>query len=216
MSSCAKSMRSELNKYVIAALDAPYAPEKYVDLIREIVKLNYPILIIDSTSHEWEGKGGALELHQQAGGTYQAWSKVTPRHDKFILEIADSPIHIIATMRGKDQYSMETEGGRTTVKKLGVGAKQREGVEYEFTVTFLLDQLTNLATQKKDNTHINTPTETTIPIIIFRKKDILLAVVLSPLISKPLSLKYPERLGSAILETSIINRAGSEGVPPYC
>ena len=140
--------------YDIVDLDAPYSPEKYVDLIREVVKLNYPILIIDSTSHEWEGKGGALELHQQAGGTYQAWSKVTPRHDKFILEIADSPIHIIATMRGKDQYSMETEGGRTTVKKLGVGAKQREGVEYEFTVTFLLDQLTNLATQKKDNTHI--------------------------------------------------------------
>ena len=37
------------------------------------VKEGYRILIIDSSSHEWEGKGGCLELQQQAGGTYQAW-----------------------------------------------------------------------------------------------------------------------------------------------
>jgi hypothetical protein len=109
---------------------------------------------LDGTSAEWEGKGGCLELQQQAGGTYQAWAKVTPRHDKFIAAIADSPIHIIATMRGKDQYEMEKSDNKTVVKKLGVGAKQREGFEYEFTSTFLIDQKTNLATPQKDNTHI--------------------------------------------------------------
>ena len=115
---------------------------------------DYPILILDSTSPEWEGKQGCLELHLQAGGTYQGWAKVTPSHDKFIASIADSPIHIIATMRGKDQYEIETENNKTSVKKLGVGAKQREGFEYEFTATFLIDQKTNLATPQKDNTHI--------------------------------------------------------------
>jgi hypothetical protein len=80
--------------------------------------------------------------------------KVTPRHDKFIGAIADSQIHVIATMRGKDQYEMEKSDNKTTVKKLGVGAKQREGFEYEFTATFLIDQKTNLATPQKDNTHI--------------------------------------------------------------
>ncbi len=140
--------------YDIADMEAPYSPEKYIEYINEIVKANYPILIIDSTSHEWEGKGGALEIHQLAGGRYQDWGKVTPRHDKFILSIADSPIHIIATMRGKDQYALEQEGGKTTVKKLGVGAKQRDGFEYEFTLSLLIDQLNNFAITQKDNTHL--------------------------------------------------------------
>jgi len=141
--------------YDIANIHAPHEPEMYVDFIRYAVEQDYPILILDSTSHEWEGKGGCLELHQQAGGNYPAWAKVTPRHNKFLIEIADSPIHIIATMRGKDQYVMETDDNRkTTIKKVGLGAKQREGFEYEFTTTFMIDQKTNLAESQKDNTHI--------------------------------------------------------------
>lgn len=141
--------------YDIADVDAPYNPEKFVELIDFAVSEGYDILIIDSSSHEWEGKGGCLELQQQAGGTYQSWAKVTPRHQKFINAIADSPITIIATMRGKDQYEMsKDERGRASVQKLGVGAKQREGFEYEFTCTFLIDQKTNTAEVQKDNTHI--------------------------------------------------------------
>ena len=44
--------------------------------------------------------------------------------------------------------------GKTTVQKLGVGAKQRDGFEYEFSCTFLLDQKTNTAEVQKDNTHL--------------------------------------------------------------
>ena len=142
--------------YDIVDIEAPHEPEKYVDLIEFAVQEGYNILIIDSSSHEWEGKGGCLDLQQKAGGTYQAWSKVTPRHNKFINAIADSPIHIIATMRGKDQYEMtkDDKTGKATVQKLGVGAKQRDGFEYEFTCTFLIDQKTNTAEVQKDNTHI--------------------------------------------------------------
>jgi hypothetical protein len=142
-------------KYDIVDIPSPHNPEKYVELIEFAVEQKYPILILDSTSHEWEGKGGCLELHQQAGGTYQAWAKVTPRHDRFIASIADSPIHLIATMRGKDQYEIEKgESSKLSVKKLGVGARQREGFEYEFTVTFNIDQKTNMASVQKDNTHL--------------------------------------------------------------
>lgn len=142
-------------QYDIADITAPFSPEKYVEYINEIVKLGYPIAILDGTSPEWDGRGGCLDLHLQAGGRYQDWSVITPRHDKFLFALADSPIHIIATMRGKDQYVMSSEdGGKPSVKKLGIGAKQREGFEYEFTASFLLDQATNMATPQKDNTHL--------------------------------------------------------------
>lgn len=141
--------------YDIVDIDAPHEPEKYVELIEFAVSEGYDILIIDSSSHEWEGKGGCLEIHQKAGGQYQHWKSVTPRHQKFINAIADSPIHVIATMRGKDQYEMvKDNNGKASVQKLGVGAKQRDGFEYEFTCTFLLDQKTNTAEAQKDNTHL--------------------------------------------------------------
>lgn len=142
-------------EYDIVDIEAPHNPEKYVELIEFANSEGYGILILDSSSHEWEGKGGCLDLQQQAGGTYQSWAKVTPRHNKFIEAIADSPMHIIATMRGKDQYEVEKDDrGKTSVKKLGVGAKQRDGFEYEFTCTFLIDQKTHMAEAQKDNTHI--------------------------------------------------------------
>lgn len=142
--------------YDIVDIEAPHEPEKYVDFIQFAVDEGYDIVIIDSSSAEWEGKGGCLELQQKAGGTYQAWGKITPRHDRFINAIALSPIHVIATMRGKDQYetAKDEKTGKMSVQKLGVGAKQRDGFEYEFTCTFLIDQKTNCAEVQKDNTHI--------------------------------------------------------------
>lgn len=142
-------------EYDIVDVDSPHNPEKYVELIAFAETEGYDILILDSSSHEWEGKGGCLELQQQAGGTYQAWGKITPRHDKFIQALANCKMHTIATMRGKDQYEMEKDqNGKTNVKKLGVGAKQRDGFEYEFTCTFLIDQKTSMSEAQKDNTHL--------------------------------------------------------------
>lgn len=141
--------------YDIVDFSAPYTPERFIEAINFTISEGYDICIIDSASHEWEGKGGCLELHAKAGGKYQDWAKITPRHNKFIDTIASSKIHIISTMRGKDQYDMsKDDNGKTTVQKLGVGAKQRDGFEYEFTCTFNIDQKTSMADVQKDNTHI--------------------------------------------------------------
>lgn len=141
--------------YDIVDFSAPYTPERFIEAINFAISEGYDICIIDSASHEWEGKGGCLELHAKAGGKYQDWAKITPRHNKFIDTIASSKIHIISTMRGKDQYDMsKDDNGRMTVQKLGVGAKQRDGFEYEFTCTFNIDQKTSMADVQKDNTHI--------------------------------------------------------------
>jgi hypothetical protein len=134
---------------------APYKPERYIEAIEYAIEEKYPILILDSTSHEWMGEGGVLELVEKAGGFPKGWASITPRHRKFIEKIADSPIHIIATMRGKDQYELDRDDeGHLSVQKLGIGPEQKKDTEYEFTVAFLLEQATNTAQSTKDNTHI--------------------------------------------------------------
>lgn len=141
--------------YDIVDLEPPYNPELFIDLINYAVDEKYSVLIIDSSSAEWEGRGGCLELQQQAGGKYQDWKFVSPRHEKFIDTLAYSPVHVIATMKGKDQYEVEKDDrGRVSVKKLGVGAAQRNGFEFYFTTTFNIDRDSHMAKCEKDNTHI--------------------------------------------------------------
>lgn len=141
--------------YEIVDLDPPYTPEKFTSFLHWAEEEKYDIVILDSASHEWEGRGGCLEIHAKAGGRYQDWKDVTPRHEKFIDAMSKTKINLIATMRGKDKYELEKDdNGKTSVNKLGVGAKQREGFEFEFTCTFMIDQKTNFATYQKDNTHI--------------------------------------------------------------
>ncbi len=147
---------ADLFKFDIMDVPSPHHPNVYINLIDQIVKHGkHKVLIIDSTTHEWSGSGGCLEIHAALGGRYQDWGSVTPLHVRFLEAIADSPLHIIATMRGKDQYVMEVDDtGSTTIKKMGVGSQQRSGFEYEFTTTFTIDQKTHYSTPQKDNTHL--------------------------------------------------------------
>ena len=133
-------------------LDSPYSPDKYCQAIDEAVNSGYGVLIIDSMSHEWDY---CLDVHSKMpGNSYTNWSKITPMHDKFWEKILQSQIHIIATVRGKDEYVMEERNGKSVPKKVGLGYKQRDGVEYNYTVSFNVDQQSHVAESTKDNTHL--------------------------------------------------------------
>lgn len=134
-------------------LEEPYSPEKYIAAIDEAVKAGYKVLIIDSTSHEWNF---CLEQVNNMPGTnsYTKWKTITPRHNAFVEKILQSPIHIISTVRGKDEYVLEDSNGKKVPKKVGLGYSQRDGMEFEYTVTLNLDQNTHRFAATKDNTHI--------------------------------------------------------------
>jgi hypothetical protein len=144
--------------YKIIELEAPHDPEMYYDLIEYAE--NSPecgVLIIDSLSKEWAGPGGCLEIANKLGGQFQeAWKRVSPRHRRLMDKMVDSHLTIIATMRGEDQYTVETDPhtGKSKPVKIGIGAKQGKDFEYEFSLTFSLDQKTNCAETFKDNTHL--------------------------------------------------------------
>lgn len=145
-------------KYKIIELEPPHEPEMYIKLLEFAEQSEQcGVLIIDSFSKEWAGEGGCLDIAQRLGGTYQrAWKNVTPRHRALMDKLVDAKVNVIATMRGEDQYVMSTDEktNKTTLEKIGLGAKQGKDFEYEFTCTFSLDQKTNGATPFKDNTHL--------------------------------------------------------------
>lgn len=141
--------------YDYMALFAPYTPESYVSAIDEALRAGYKTIVIDSTSHEWSGEGGCLEIHSKIpGNSYTAWQSVTPRHRAFIEKIISSPAHIFASVRSKDEYVIEEVNGKKVPKKVGVGVDQRGQFEYEYTVTFEVDRDRHIASAGKDNTNI--------------------------------------------------------------
>jgi hypothetical protein len=150
------SLYSDKAEYDILVLTAPFTPERYIEAIKTAEVAGYEVLIIDSISHEWFGEGGCLEMHDKiasaSGNSFTAWNKVTPRHNKFVEAMLQSPCHIIATMRSKDEYAqVQGDDGKAKVKKLGMAPIQRGGMDYEFTV--VLDLTTeHLATATKDRT----------------------------------------------------------------
>ena len=133
-------------------LTAPFQPEDYIAAIDEAVKAGYKVLVIDGLSNEWDY---CLDVHSKMpGNSYTNWAKITPRHDAFMEKILQSPIHIIATVRGKDEYVLEEKNGKQTPKKVGLGYKQRDAIEYNYTCTFNIAQDTHVADATKDNTHL--------------------------------------------------------------
>jgi hypothetical protein len=143
---------SHLGDYNVLPLTAPFSPERYISAIRACEKAGMDVIIIDSITHEWDGKGGCLEIVDQLGGKYQDWAKVTPRHQAFIDAILHSPCHMITTVRRKQDYEMTKDGsGKVKVEKAGLKEVTREGFEYELTVNLEISQ-NHLAKASKDRT----------------------------------------------------------------
>lgn len=147
------SLYSHLGDFNVLVLTEPFQPERYIKAIETCEEAGMEVIIIDSITHEWSGKGGCLEIHERLGGRFQDWAKVSPRHQAFIDKILNSKCHIITSVRRKIDYSMDTDmNGKTKVVKLGTKEIQREGLEYELTLNLELINDKHLASASKDRT----------------------------------------------------------------
>ncbi|REC61455.1 AAA family ATPase [Chryseobacterium pennae] len=147
------SLYSDLGDYNVLDLQAPYSPERYIQAIELCEKSGIEVIIIDSVSHEWNGTGGCLDIHEKLGGRFQDWANVTPRHQAFINKILQSTCHIVTTTRRKIDYSLDVgSNGKTQVVKHGTKEITRDGFEYELTINFELVNENHLAKASKDRT----------------------------------------------------------------
>lgn len=149
------SLYEHLGGFNTIDITPPFSPERYMQAIDECVKGGMECIIIDSSTHEWSGAGGCIEANEKLaqakfrGNTWSAWSETTPRHDAFVNKVLQSDVHIITCTRSK----METVMGEDKkVKKVGMKDIQRDGWEYELTVSLNIDRDTHLATPSKDRT----------------------------------------------------------------
>ena len=145
----------------------PYTIDKYAQAIEAAQGAGYEVLVVDSISHAWAGEGGLLSkkeaLDARGGNSYTNWAGITKEHELFKARLLNCDIHLICTMRSKQDYVLEVnDKGKSSPKKVGLAPIQRDGMEYEFTTVFDLAMDHN-AVASKDRTslfdgHIFKPT----------------------------------------------------------
>lgn len=140
------SKYADLFNFDVAEMHPPFHPDKFVQAIQDAAAAGYAVIILDSLTHAWSGTGGMLDLideiakRKTGGNSFAAWKDGTPIQNRLIDAIVSAPIHVIATIRSKQDYVQDKDDrGKTVVRKVGMAAQQREGFEYEFDVAFDMD-----------------------------------------------------------------------------
>ncbi|GAA2946567.1 MULTISPECIES: AAA family ATPase [Streptomyces] len=124
-------------------------PRHLIQAIEAAKRADIAVLIVDSWSHFWNGRGGLLTIVEEAGrkpgagGSFGGWREGNPIEQDMLDALLNFPGHVIATMRTKGDYVIEGK----KVTKVGVKAVQREGAEYE--LGLILDMVEGTGTVTK-------------------------------------------------------------------
>jgi hypothetical protein len=140
-------------------LRPPFHPEAYADAIHAADAAGYPVIIVDSMSHEWAGEGGILdwqesELDRMAGDDWKkresckmaAWIRPKMGHKRMASRLLQVRAHLILCFRAEEKVEMVrgSDGKMQIVPKKTLTGLDgwvpicEKSLPYELTASFLL------------------------------------------------------------------------------
>ncbi len=129
---------AHLGTYNVVSLGGDYSPENYIEAITLCENAGMEVIIVDSISQCW-----GLSAGFPCRTARQLFCKTGPRSHPgrmpLCRKILQSPVHIICTMRTKQDYVLNEKNGKIVPEKVGLKAMQRDGMDYEFTVVLDID-----------------------------------------------------------------------------
>lgn len=145
------SMYADTFDFDVFELTAPFTPDRYQEAVDAAESKDYPVLVIDSMSHEWEGPGGLLDWHDQLMGgqeakNLQAWIKPKMAHRKFVNRLLQAKPHIVMCFRAAERVetARDDKGRMQVVPKRSLTGLEgwlpitEKSLPYEATASFLL------------------------------------------------------------------------------
>jgi energy-coupling factor transporter ATP-binding protein EcfA2 len=130
-------------KFRHLAFTAPFGPLDYLAAIEHCVMKGAKIVIVDSMSHEHEGPGGVLEMHESEmerigkgdKGNFLAWQKPKSERRRLLNTILQLPANFIFCFRAKEK--MKIISGQQP-KELGFMPIAGDEFVFEMTANILL------------------------------------------------------------------------------
>ncbi len=140
-------------------LKPPFRPDAYAEAIKAADVAGYPVIVVDSMSHEWAGEGGILdwqedELDRMAGDDWKkreackmaAWIKPKMSHKQMVQRLLQVRAHLILCFRAEPKVDMvrNADGKMEIVEKKSLTGLHgwipitEKNLPYELTASFLL------------------------------------------------------------------------------
>ena len=125
-------------KFQHVPFGAPFSPLDYLAAIEYCKSKGAKTIIIDSMSHEHEGPGGVLEMHESElqrigkgdAGNFLAWAKPKAERRRLINSILQMNVNIICCFRAKEKIKLKS-GEKPTAQ----GWQPIAGEEFVFEMT---------------------------------------------------------------------------------
>lgn len=143
-----------------AELREPFTPRAYTEAIVAADKAGYPVIVVDSASHEYAGDGGVLdmaesELNRMAGDDWKkreacrmaSWIKPKTEHKHMVSKLLQVRAHLILCFRADQKIEMvkDPQTGKLVIQQKhtltgldGYVPITEKNLPYELTVSFLL------------------------------------------------------------------------------
>jgi hypothetical protein len=138
----------------VAELREPFTPHAYAEAIAAADKAGYPVIVVDSTSHEYAGSGGILDMqeaeYQRMGARdsvkMTSWIKPKMEHKKMMQRLLQTRAHLILCFRAEEKIEIvkDANGKTQIVPKQGPAGFRgwlpvcEKTMPYELTASFLL------------------------------------------------------------------------------
>jgi hypothetical protein len=125
-----------------------FAPQHFLEALREAAAGGYAVFCCDSLSHFWIGKDGALEFVDASARRQRdkmaGWKEFRPHERAMVDAMLAAPLHVLCTMRTKTDYQevIDAETGKKKRVKIGLAPVQRDGLEYEFDLVGYMEDAT--------------------------------------------------------------------------
>jgi hypothetical protein len=128
--------------------EAPFSPLDYLAAIEHCVKQGASVVIVDSMSHEHEGPGGVLEMHdaaldRMAGDdhakrqrmTFTAWAEAKTQRRRLINSILQLGVNAVCCFRAKEKIKIQRGKDPLSLGWMPIGGDE---FVYEMTLNCLL------------------------------------------------------------------------------
>lgn len=107
-----------------AHLHEPFSPDRYTEAIAEADEQGFPVIVIDSASHIWEGTGGVLEMQAaefermggREGARMASWIAPKQAHKAFVRRLLQLRAHVVLCTRAEDKVELVKVDGKTEVR----------------------------------------------------------------------------------------------------
>lgn len=125
-----------------------FEPQALIRALAVAAARGIDVVVIDSLTHFWSGRGGALAQVDQKTKSSSSknafttgWKDVSPLLLDMLDAILSYPGHVICTMRVKTEWVIqENDRGKKEPTKVGMKLDQRDGIDYEFDLVGALNQ----------------------------------------------------------------------------